>query len=140
MNYIINTIKNDIKEKMSCFVLTILYLLGTIIYIIHLNILNDELKAFTSTGIQNAIDVITYKNGIAMKFFIVALAIVIIGLGIIVYLMASRLEVALYLLIAYIVLIIVCIIAIIVFINNPILKSILIVTCGLGGVFFAYTN
>lgn len=129
-----------IKEKISCFILTLIYLIYTIIYLIKLDKLNNELKSFTSTGVQNAIDVVKYQDGIAIQYFMEAFILVLIGIILIIYVLFSRYELNFYLLLIYMFILVVCIVLIILFINNPILKSILIVTCGIGGVFFAYTN
>lgn len=57
----------------------IIYMLATVIYLRMLHLLNKELLMF---GTDDVIKVLTYKDGIAIKYFGVAL--VLLGLGVVI--------------------------------------------------------
>lgn len=114
--------------------LEIIYSLGMTIYLFRLNRLNNELL---SHNFEGAFELLQYRNCIAVKFFFIALFLFIVGC----YLSWKRIKIIRFqedtfsgMLVSIFVLIILVILLIllIIFIDNPILKAVLLAVLAVG--------
>lgn len=120
-----------VKEILKYSIIEIIYLVASIIYMVFLNLFNKELMSIIVSN-NYYIQILTYKNGRAIYFFIVAAMMIAFGgyrivkhIKSILHDNLNLMEILMSLLIVIVMLIL--IIGIIILIDNPILKAIFIV-------------
>lgn len=123
------------KDTLKCFIWEEVYFIYTTIYLIKLNALNNIIRN------MNTFDLLLYKNGLPIFYFLLAIILVAIGsfLGwrLIKELFDEEYNLKETLIIGLVILLIfVFIILIFIFINNPILRAIISAIVVLAGYIF----
>jgi hypothetical protein len=131
---IINRIIEVIKKNGLYSFFQIVYIVCSTIYLMFLSILNQEIMHLS----DNALMLISYKNGMPIYFFLGAILLFIIGIKLIFFFIKEMKTNYLEsedtaLLFVYMIMLIVFMVLIFLFINNPILRAILAVLVVGGG-------
>ncbi|GAB5616250.1 hypothetical protein JCM31739_10750 [Faecalimonas canis] len=130
-----------LKKGIKMLSLELIYLIGTVIFLIFLNKLNHELIALK----LNVWEILIYKNNLPILYFVIALILIVLGICLLIrrirLIKKTRYEFdELVISILGIVLIFICIPLIIKNIYIPILRAIIIVVGAIAGMAYSGVN
>ncbi len=133
--------KEKLIDYLAFSLIEVIYLIATCIYLFKLHALNRVLSPFS----DNAYEVLTYKDGIAIYYFVIALVMMGIGAFIIKWRLSQfknkYLQEEEKMAIIINVIVICCLfLAIWIFINNPILRAVILALIGVGITGFTLSN